>query len=274
MDEKINTTHPHLCRDIATYLAEHALPILRKLASNDPERVATSASNAVYYIIAPPLKTKARSFEGIVDSTVLSLATEVSKISGARKALRSCLLDAFLDARFFQMSAESGQSWCEPILVTCYSQDKGSFLELISRISVTTSTNMNIFANRRTEHIGKAMNLRRLSFVLYAAGREHFLPQLPAILEKLVEILRGGVEAGAGGGGGGGGGGSGGVGGSGVDLLRAEAYLCLRVMLCRFDSQHLATLWPLLITDLVSLVGQQEFKGLADSEKGKTDDFR
>lgn len=255
IDEKSNTLVPHLSRDIATYLAEPALPILRKLASNDPERVATSASNAVYYIIAPPLKTKARSFEGVVDSTVLALATEVSKVAGARKALRSCLLDAFLDARFFQMSAESGQSWCEPILVTCYSQDKGSFLELISRISVAASTNMNIFANRRTEHIGKAMNLRRLSFVLYAAGREHFLPQLPAILEKLVEILRGGVEAGAAGGGGGGGGSSG-VGGSGLDLLRAEAYLCLRVMLCRFDSQHLATLWPLLITELVSLADQ------------------
>lgn len=38
--------------------------------------------------------------------------------------------------------------------------------------------------------ISRSANLRRLSFVLLAAEQNHYLTQLPAIQEKLVDILR------------------------------------------------------------------------------------
>lgn len=38
--------------------------------------------------------------------------------------------------------------------------------------------------------ITRSSNLRRLSFVLLAAEQNHYLAQLPAIQEKLVDILR------------------------------------------------------------------------------------
>jgi hypothetical protein len=38
--------------------------------------------------------------------------------------------------------------------------------------------------------ISRSSNLRRLSFVLLAADQNHYLTQLPAIQEKLVDILR------------------------------------------------------------------------------------
>lgn len=38
--------------------------------------------------------------------------------------------------------------------------------------------------------ISRSLNLRRLSFVLLAAERNHYLAQLPSIQEKLVDILR------------------------------------------------------------------------------------
>jgi hypothetical protein len=38
--------------------------------------------------------------------------------------------------------------------------------------------------------ISRSLNLRRLTFVLLAAERNHHLAQLPSIQEKLVDILR------------------------------------------------------------------------------------
>ena len=38
--------------------------------------------------------------------------------------------------------------------------------------------------------ISRSLNLRRLTFVLLAAERNHYLAQLPSIQEKLVDILR------------------------------------------------------------------------------------
>ena len=36
----------------------------------------------------------------------------------------------------------------------------------------------------------RSLNLRRLSFILYTGEKNHFLTQLPAIQEKLVDVLR------------------------------------------------------------------------------------
>lgn len=38
--------------------------------------------------------------------------------------------------------------------------------------------------------LSRALNLRRLSYVIYSGKKNHFLPQLPSIQEKLVDILR------------------------------------------------------------------------------------
>jgi hypothetical protein len=38
--------------------------------------------------------------------------------------------------------------------------------------------------------VSRSLNLRRLTFVLLAAERNHYLAQLPSIQEKLVDILR------------------------------------------------------------------------------------
>jgi hypothetical protein len=97
----------------------------------------------------------------------------------------------------------------------------------------------------------RSLNLRRLSLVMFAAGRNHFIVQLPAIQEKLVDLLRTSnvssavhsevclrVQA-----------------ASFVlaDIVFLQVYLCLRVLLCRFSPQHIVNLWPILLSELVSL---------------------
>lgn len=76
----------------------------------------------------------------------------------------------------------------------------------------------------------RSINLRRLSYVLFAAEKNHFLTQLPAIQEKLVDILRN-VNA---------------------SVVESEVYLCIRVLLCRLSPHNLSSFWPVLLTELVS----------------------
>lgn len=58
----------------------------------------------------------------------------------------------------------------------------------IARIAAGPSAN--IFTNREQEMMLRALNVRRMSYVIFAGEKNHFLAQLPSIQEKLVEILR------------------------------------------------------------------------------------
>jgi hypothetical protein len=75
----------------------------------------------------------------------------------------------------------------------------------------------------------QSLNLRRLSYVLLAGDKNHFLTQLPSVQEKLVEIFRN-VSS---------------------PVVQSEVYLCVRVLLCRLSPHNLTSFWPVLLTELV-----------------------
>lgn len=217
---------------LVDYLSSTALPALRKIAS-DQDKVSSCCNNAIYYILSPPLRIKNahRSFEHI-DPSILALATEIGRTMPlSLKTLRGPVSDAFMDGRFFKMSATAGKRWRGPI-VLLYATDRDRYFvgEVLGRISATASAN--IFTNREAEVVVRSLSLRRLTFVLFSGAKDQFLAQLPQVQEKLVEMLRSHPIP---------------------DRVAAEAYLCLRVMLLRFQSRHLTTLWPIIITELVRL---------------------
>lgn len=75
----------------------------------------------------------------------------------------------------------------------------------------------------------RSLNVRRLSFVLFAGEKNHFLTQLPTIQEKLVDIFRN-VTA---------------------PIVQCEVFLCIRVLLCRLSPNNMTSFWPVLLTELV-----------------------
>lgn len=83
----------------------------------------------------------------------------------------------------------------------------------------------------------RSLNIRRISFVLFAAEKNHFLNQLPHIQESLVETLRmTGLSP----------------------IVRAEVYLCLRILICRMAARDLTNLWPIILTELVSWFSESD----------------
>ena len=118
---------------------------------------------------------------------ILRILLEITKIPSATKTWRIATGDAFNDAKFFKARVDVVPLW-KPLICALMDNDKERFGELLSRITAAPSSN--IFTNREQEMIARSMNLRRMSFVLLAAERNHYLTQLPAIQEKLVDILR------------------------------------------------------------------------------------
>ena len=45
---------------------------------------------------------------------------------------------------------------------------------------------------------------------------------------------------------------------------RFQVYLCLRVLLCRIANQHLAGLWPVILTELVRALSFLSIRTVAD----------
>lgn len=158
---------------------------------------------------------------------MLNLLREMTKIPVAVKSWRLLVGDAYNDNRFFKMRPEESAQW-KPLVCALMDSDKERLGDLLGRI--TASPSANIFTNREAETVSRSLNLRRLSFVLLAAKRNHHLAQLPSIQEKLVEILRTNVVS---------------------PRVHSEVYLCLRVIMCRISPQHLANFWPVILAELL-----------------------
>lgn len=145
-----------------------------------------------------------------MDNVVLAILTEMVKNPMATKAWRTPISDTFNDNRFFNCSLASGQQW-RPLVRALMDSDKAVVVELIGELPpdfdanddlicldvgrITSSASANIFANREYEMLLRSLNLRRISYALFAGEKNQYLIHLPAIQEKLVDLLRNGTTA-------------------------------------------------------------------------------
>ncbi|KAF8924042.1 hypothetical protein BGZ58_002248, partial [Dissophora ornata] len=149
-----------LIQQILVSLCQMVIPSMRKILQ-DPERVTTSITNLMYYVVAPSLKSRV----GVNDSSV-DLLCEISKIPFVYRTWRKEAWDAFLDNRFFAMGPAAAKKWRR------------------------MSTSAMMFASRDQDSLNRALMLRRLAFVIWCGTVDQYLPQLPNIQEKLVELLK------------------------------------------------------------------------------------
>ena len=89
----------------------------------------------------------------------------------------------------------------------------------------------------------QSLNLRRLSYLLLTGEKNHFLTQLPSVQEKLVEIFRNVTSP----------------------VVQSEVYLCIRVLLCRLSPHTLTSFWPVVLTELVSLLPECSIAALTSA---------
>ena len=102
---------------------------------------------------------------------------------------------------------------------------------------ISNAPSANIFANKEYEMLLRSLNLRRLSYVILAGDKNQFLTQLPTIQEKLVDIFRSVTSP----------------------VVQSEVFICIRVLLCRLSPHNLTSFWPVIFTEMVSLLMGSNF---------------
>ncbi|KAJ3154630.1 hypothetical protein HDU89_007868 [Geranomyces variabilis] len=209
-------------QEIILYYANHAVPNMRHYV-HDQDRVLALLSNMVYYVVALHFRNKQNNKSRL--NPTLDLLCAMAKVPNSQKAWRREAWDAFLDPKFFEMNLPAARSW-RTIVHTMMSSDKEKVVELISRISAVPSTT--IFMSKDQETAIRAHSVRRLSFAIFSGPVDQYVPKLPSIQEKLVDIFK-----------------------SGTGPMIVEVYLCLRVLLCRVSPHHLVNFWPTILTELI-----------------------
>ncbi|XP_033619247.1 protein dopey-1 isoform X5 [Fukomys damarensis] len=232
----------------------HALTLLSEILahlldmvfySDEKERVIPLLVNIMHYVV-PYLRNhsahNAPSYRACVQ-----LLSSLSGYQYTRRAWKKEAFDLFMDPSFFQMDAFCVNHW-RAIMDNLMTHDKTTFRDLMTRVAVAQSSSLNLFANRDVELEQRAMLLKRLAFAIFSSEIDQYQKYLPDIQERLVESLR--LPQ--------------------VPTLHSQVFLFFRVLLLRMSPQHLTSLWPTMITELVQVFLLMEQELTADEDISRT----
>uniref|UniRef100_A0A0X3P420 Uncharacterized protein n=1 Tax=Schistocephalus solidus TaxID=70667 RepID=A0A0X3P420_SCHSO len=224
-------------------LSEHMAVFLDVVyRSEEKDRVPSVLTNGIMSNILPFLKTRTAS-----NARHFALASQVlatlSSYQFTRRAWRKEVFDMLMDANFFQMSPSALYSWC--VLVdNLMTQDKNAFKEALTRLTVSQSSGLNIFSSKEAEYEQRSMYLKKLNFIVYTSEWDQYSRSVSEVLERVTDNLR--AISGI------------------VVPITTQVFLCTRVLISRISSASLASLWHIVIPELVSV-----FKNFADRLHGR-----
>uniref|UniRef100_A0AAY4AEP0 Dopey N-terminal domain-containing protein n=1 Tax=Denticeps clupeoides TaxID=299321 RepID=A0AAY4AEP0_9TELE len=211
----------------------HALTLLAEVLahlldmvfySDEKERVIPLLVNIMHYVV--PYLRNHSAHNAPSYRACIQLLSSLSGYQYTRRAWKKEAFDLFMDHTFFQMDSSCVSHW-RAIIDHLMTHDKTTFRDLM--IAVAQSSSLSLFTNRDAELEQRAMLLKRLAFTIYSSEVDQYQKYLPDIQERLVESLR--LPQ--------------------VPILHAQVFLFFRVLLLRMSPQHLTSLWPTMITELV-----------------------
>ncbi|KAL8666829.1 MAG: hypothetical protein Q9202_001069 [Teloschistes flavicans] len=231
-------SHERPAADEIILVLASLLPNLSKILV-DSDRITTASTTMSTQAVIPTLRWK--SFPQNVTSTFLHLLLSLSRIAEASKTWRKDVGEAFNDSRFFcrYTGGLATTGWL-PLLRQWVVSDKGRMTEVLSRIPSPTSAGIvfgvgassaRLEADRRTQ-----LNLRRVATLLLAAVADSFVESVGAIQEKLSDLLTATAAS------------------SPSAATRAEVYMVLRALVLQTSPIHLASIWPLITTELQNAI--------------------
>lgn len=220
--------------------SDDVVGILASIAPNlpkilvEPDRVLSASNTISTSVIGPTFKSKA--FPDNVSKSTLELLYQLSRLANNQKAWKKDLGDAFLDPKFFSSPVSLVESDWLPLLKQWTMSDKERMPEILTRIVPPATagivfgvgaTSARLEADRKTQ-----LNLRRAATLILAGMDDNFVGDLPLIQEKIVELLPATTTS------------------SPSSTTRADIYLLLRALVLKTSTIHLATLWPIINTEL------------------------
>ncbi|CAG5865680.1 unnamed protein product [Menidia menidia] len=228
-------------------LAEILTPLLDMVYRSDEKEKAVPLISRLMYYVFPYLKNHSAynmpSFEA--GSQLLS---SLSGYAYTKRAWKKEVFELFMDPLFFTMDVSCARSW-KSIIDHLLTHEKTMFKDLMSM----QSSSLKLF----TSADQKPMLLKRQAFAMFSGELDQYHLYLPLIQERLTETLRMNPSP----------------------AVSAQMFLMFRVLLLRISSQHLTSLWPIMVTELIrtfarlekALKEEKEISKLAKVMRGALD---
>ncbi|KAF9701876.1 hypothetical protein EKO04_000814 [Ascochyta lentis] len=202
----------------------------------DTDRVTKVVSDISTSVIGPTFRAK--SFPDNVSASTLDLLHQLTKVAQGSKLLKKDIYDAFNDPKFFNTPLDLIKDAWLPILSQWTQSEKERVPELLSRLTAPTTAGIMFgvgAASARQEADRKAQTtLRRISLLILASPEDAFTPNIPHLLEKIVELLTATPAS------------------SPSSSTRADVLVLLRSIILKTSPIHLASIWPVVNGELTS----------------------
>uniref|UniRef100_A0A8B9SF69 DOP1 leucine zipper like protein B n=1 Tax=Apteryx owenii TaxID=8824 RepID=A0A8B9SF69_APTOW len=206
-------------------LAEVLASLLDMVYRSDEKEKAVPLISRLLYYVFPYL----RNHSAYNIPSFRAGAQLLSSLSGyayTKRAWKKEVLELYMDPAFFQMDT-SCIHW-RSIIDHLLTHEKTMFKDLMNM----QSSALKLYPSFEQ----KAMLLKRQAFAVFSGEIDQYHLYLPLIQERLTENLRVGQTS----------------------IVAAQMFLFFRVLLLRISPQHLTSLWPIMVTELIQTFLQLE----------------
>ncbi|CAI5772580.1 Dopey_N domain-containing protein [Podarcis lilfordi] len=200
--------------------------------SDEKEKAVPLISRLLYYVFPYLRNHSAYNLPSFRAST--QLLSSLSGYAYTKRAWKKDVLELYMDPAFFQMDT-SCIHW-RAIIDHLLTHEKTMFKDLMTM----QSSSLKLFPSFEQ----KAMLLKRQAFAVFSGEIDQYHLYLPLIQERLTDNLRVGQTS----------------------VVAAQMFLFFRVLLLRISPQHLTSLWPIMVTELIQAFIQLE-EDLAEEEE-------
>uniref|UniRef100_A0A671LRW5 Protein dopey-2-like n=1 Tax=Sinocyclocheilus anshuiensis TaxID=1608454 RepID=A0A671LRW5_9TELE len=200
-------------------LAEVLAPLLDMVYRSDEKEKAVPLISRLMYYVFPYLKNHS-AYNMPSFCAGAQLLSSLSGYAYTKRAWKKEVLELFMDPMFFTMESSCSCHW-RSIIDHLLTHEKTMFKDLMSM----QSSSLKLFNSAEQ----KPMLLKRQAFAMFSGENDQYHFYLPLIQERLTENLRVGQ----------------------TPSVSAQMFLMFRVLLLRISPQHLTSLWPIMVTELV-----------------------
>nr|XP_003464024.1 protein dopey-2 [Cavia porcellus] len=206
-------------------LAEVLASLLDVVYRSDEKDKAVPLVSRLLYYIFPYLRNHS-AYNAPSFRASAQLLSSLSGYAYTKRAWKKEVLELFLDPTFFQMDTSCAH-W-KSIIDHLLTHEKTMFKDLMNM----QSSSLKLFSSFEQ----KAMLLKRQAFAVFSGELDQYHLYLPLIQERLTDNLRVGQ----------------------TPIVAAQMFLFFRVLLLRISPQHLTSLWPIMVSELIQIFVQLE----------------
>uniref|UniRef100_A0A7N5K1Z9 DOP1 leucine zipper like protein B n=1 Tax=Ailuropoda melanoleuca TaxID=9646 RepID=A0A7N5K1Z9_AILME len=206
-------------------LAEVLASLLDMVYRSDEKEKAVPLISRLLYYVFPYLRNHS-AYNAPSFRAGAQLLSSLSGYAYTKRAWKKEVLELFLDPAFFQMDTCCAH-W-KSIIDHLLTHEKTMFKDLMNM----QSSSLKLFSSFEQ----KAMLLKRQAFAIFSGELDQYHLYLPLIQERLTDNLRVGQTS----------------------IVAAQMFLFFRVLLLRISPQHLTSLWPIMVSELIQIFIQLE----------------